>query len=371
MNVLVLVNHLESGGAEQFCVNLANALAEKGHGVALLSSGGALEPSLAREVATFHLPLRSKRPDAVWRAARAVRRLITERGIDVVHANSTNTALAARLARGSRPIPVVATAHGSWFGWRKAGAAAAFALGADRVVGCSRWLLDDLIRHGLPDRLGVSIPNGIPTARSQPGNREALRAELNLPPDARLVLGVGRLIPEKGFQHLIAAMSGILATRPETMVAIAGSGPYEATLVEQAKALGVASAVRFLGFRRDVSGLLSAADVLCAPSCGYEGLPLAVAEAMAQGLPVVASDLGGIPELVVPGETGLLVPVGDVEAIARALLDLVGDDARRARLGSAGRDRVMERFSLERMVSAYEALYREERSRLARPHRTT
>ena len=203
------------------------------------------------------------------------------------------------------------------------------------------------------------VPNGIDLTRFQPEPRlrdEVLR-ELGLPESAFVVGTVGRLAPEKAQGVLLEAAQQLLrrpAERP-LYVVLVGDGAERAALEKAAAPLG--ERVRFLGARADVPRLLQGFDVFCLSS-RTEGLPLVLPEAMATGLPVVSTAVGGIPSVVVEGVTGYLVPVGAPAALAEALGRLQRDTALGPRLGTAGRIRALQRYSLERMVDDYEAIYR-------------
>jgi glycosyltransferase involved in cell wall biosynthesis len=160
-----------------------------------------------------------------------------------------------------------------------------------------------------------------------------------------IVLVVARLDPQKGHRHLLAAAQEV----PDAVFVFAGDGPERPTLEAMARDLGVRERVRFLGERSDVPDLLAACDVFVLPSL-YEGLPISVLEAMAARRPVVATAIGGTDEAVAEGETGLLVPPADPPSLAAALRRLLADGELRARLGQAGRARVVVRFSSESMV---------------------
>jgi glycosyltransferase involved in cell wall biosynthesis len=212
---------------------------------------------------------------------------------------------------------------------------------------------------GLPGSALDVVHNGIPLAPvPDPSDtrerRSKARAELGLPPDGALAVAVGNLYPVKSHATLVAA----LAQAPGLRAAIAGRGEEEARLREQALALGVADRLHLLGLRDDIDRVLRAGDVFVHPS-RLEGLPLAILEAMSAGLPVVASRVGGIPEAVVDGETGVLVPTGDPAALAGALRHVLGTPGFASALGAAGRARAERLFSVEAMVSAYRRLYGE------------
>ena len=172
----------------------------------------------------------------------------------------------------------------------------------------------------------------------------------------RCVCVVAGLRAEKRIDVLIAAAPRILERHPDAEFLIAGDGKHRQPLVEQARALGVLDRVRFLGHRDDVAAVHAMSDVFVLPSRS-EAFPNAVMEAMASGLPVVASDVGGIPELVRDGRTGRLVPPGDSGALAAAMLDLFDNPQRLAAFGREGRRQIERTYSFERMVSQFEELY--------------
>jgi glycosyltransferase involved in cell wall biosynthesis len=204
-----------------------------------------------------------------------------------------------------------------------------------------------------PAKLRV-IHNGIdPGPFGRPPDAR-LRTALIGDPHRPLVLTLARLAPQKGLDTLVAAARLV----PEAVFVVAGDGPERGALEAQAATLGLADRMRFLGHRRDVAALLDACDVFALPSL-FEGLPLAVLEAMAAGKPVVASHIGGTDEAVLEGVTGLLVPPADPCALARAIRVVLADPALARRLGAAGRSRVDAEFSARRMVRAVEATYDE------------
>ncbi len=189
--------------------------------------------------------------------------------------------------------------------------------------------------------------------------------DVNTPPPPRpagnsdLVLGVaGRLIPLKDIGNLLRAAAALQAEFPLLRIEIAGSGPERANLEADVGRFGLSGKVKFLGWVDEMQSALRRWDVLVLPSL-EEGFPLAALEAMAAGLPVVASSVGGVPELVVDGETGWLVPPADAQSLASRLRALLRDPEQRRKMGSAGRDRVRKQFSLTMMTQAFSQLYDE------------
>jgi glycosyltransferase involved in cell wall biosynthesis len=224
---------------------------------------------------------------------------------------------------------------------------------AERVVFNTRHAIDFAIaREGVQARQVVYIPNGVPLAPP------ARPAPLHLPENAAVIGTVGRLKPQKGHIHLIRAFARVRAAVPQAELIVVGSGPLQPELAAEAARLGAAAHVHFLGERDDVSALYPAFDVYAHPAL-FEGMPNAVMEAMAAGLPVVATEVDGARELIRDGETGWLVPAGDAGLLAARLAGALASPAEARRLGEAARRYVEENFSIGKMVEAWDALYRE------------
>jgi glycosyltransferase involved in cell wall biosynthesis len=203
------------------------------------------------------------------------------------------------------------------------------------------------------------IHNGVDLARFTPQKAPpALRASLGLLDGAPVVASVGRFVAFKGYGHLLEAARSVHQAMPAAHWVLAGDGELRGTLEAQCRGLGLEAVVHFTGWRDDVPDLLALCDVFVLPSLS-EHFGRVLIEAMAMARAVVATDAGGVPEIVVHGETGLLVPPAQPKALAEAVLALLENPARAARLGAAGRRRSEERFSLPRHVEAVEALYHE------------
>jgi glycosyltransferase involved in cell wall biosynthesis len=239
--------------------------------------------------------------------------------------------------------------------WRRRAALAWAFRGSRATVGVS----DDTTTYmaqRLKLRTGIvtTVRNGIPV---RPGNGGSVRKALGIRPDELLFVAVGNLVPRKGHRVLIQALAPLTTPDlPGWRLAIAGRGRQKEPLQQLASELGIADRVHLLGHRDDVPDLLAAADVFVMPSL-WEGLPLAILEAMFAGKPVVASAISGIPEAITSGEQGLLVPGGDVAALSAALREMLVDPARRTAFGEAGRRRAEAEFTIAHMTDAYERLY--------------
>jgi glycosyltransferase involved in cell wall biosynthesis len=231
---------------------------------------------------------------------------------------------------------------------------------AHGVIAVSRHTAEHLVQvEGAPAEKVHIIVNGIDFDRvHRPSHeeRESLRRELGTD-GTYFVLVAARLHPEKGYEHLFDALPLLKSRldRPLTLL-VAGTGPFEAEYRERVRALGCRDVVRFLGFRHDVPTLMAAADLFVLPSVA-EAFGLVLAEALYLGVPVVATRVGGIPEIVDDGIDGVLVPPADSGVLAEAIAGLLRDPERRRRLAGAGREKVVARFRFENMVRSYEALY--------------
>jgi sugar transferase (PEP-CTERM/EpsH1 system associated) len=217
----------------------------------------------------------------------------------------------------------------------------------------NRWLVDEV---RVPARKVRTIYNGVDTKRFAPADREAARRALGIPLEAGVVGTVGRLDPVKDQAGLIRAVAGIQGPRPAVLV-IVGDGPLRNALDTLRHEVGLGDRLKLLGERQDIPQVLQALDCFALPSVG-EGISNAILEAMATGLPVVATRVGGNVELVRDGETGRLVEVGQPEALGRVLATYLGDAALARRHGAAARARAERDFGLARMLDGYGDLYR-------------
>ncbi|MBS0582360.1 MAG: glycosyltransferase [Proteobacteria bacterium] len=229
---------------------------------------------------------------------------------------------------------------------------------ADAIISNSQRAADRLVRELGASRPIDVVPNGITTPQLlDPARRAAVRAALPVARrDAVVALFVGRLAAQKNVALLLDAIASLGKTERPALL-LAGSGPLRAQLTAQADSLGIADDVAFLGERDDVGDLMQAVDLLVLPSLD-EGLSNVVLEAMASGLAVVASRVGGNPEVIVDGESGLLFDSGDRTALIAHLGTLVTDRARRETIGRAARERVADYYSIDALVARTCAIYR-------------
>jgi glycosyltransferase involved in cell wall biosynthesis len=296
-------------------------------------------------------------PPAWWRLRKHIAALRPDLVQTWLFAANAYGRSAARSA-GVRHLVASERCVDEWKSWHELAIDRRLAKYTDAIVVNSRGVQAFYEQQGIaPEKLRL-IYNGMPPAPAPTTSREELLAELELPSGARLVGAVGRLWPQKRLKDLIWATDLLHVIRNDVHLLVIGDGPQRDLLERYARQCHVADHVHFLGTRNDVPRLMPHFDLLWLAS-GFEGLPNVVMEAMAAGVPVVASNIPGTRELVVPGETGFLVPLGDRAAYARFAHKILEDPALQARLGAAGRKRIEIEFAVDAMVAAHAALYRE------------
>lgn len=360
LRLLLAVDSLEVGGAERHVVDLACVLHSKGYEVEVACSvaGSLAEPLEAAGVPVRPLTRRLVKRRVSVAYARGARRLLGERRFDLVHAHIFASSVAAAVATRGAGVPLVVTEHteASWQTWRERWISRWVYRRAERVIAVSTPIQRRLIeRGGIPPNLVTLIPNAVIPASDNPPDVAGTLPDGWL--ERPLIGVVARLQPEKGVASFLEAAARISRISPEARFLVVGDGPLREELLAFAKRDGVRERVRFLGYRADARALIGLLDVLVVPSL-TEGSPLIVLEAMAAGVPVVASAVGGIPDQVRHGEEALLVPPNDPDALGETLGDLLRDPARARRLGEAGRRRTENGFSHDALVRRIEAVYR-------------
>lgn len=358
--VMQLVLSLSPGGTERLVIEICRQLAGRVESmVCCLDEPG----DWAAELEALHVPVIAldRQPGFQPSLALQVARLITANDIDVVHCHHYTPyvygVLAARLAN----VRLVFTEHGKLSDHRASRKRRLvnpfLSMLGGRVCAVSADLKQHMVAEGFPRRRVQVVYNGIdPGHRPSSLERLAAREALGVPSGAFVAGTVGRLDPVKNLEVMLRAHALLLASRPEARAVIVGNGPERGPLETLAAELGIAHAVTFTGYRSDVRALMAAFDVYVNTS-KYEGVSLTILEAMASSLPVVATPVGGNPEVVIDQETGLLV-AGCARSIADAISRLAVDPRRRRRMGDAGRWRVIRHFSIARMVGDYASAYR-------------
>jgi glycosyltransferase involved in cell wall biosynthesis len=356
MNIMEIISGRSVNGAVIHCLMLSEELVRRGHRVLLVCKPDAW---LGREVLRRGLPveviasdLHRWPPDELRRVAR----IVEQERVDVVHTHMSRAHFFGILLRWLGGVPSVATAHSNHFQlhW----------MFNDSVIAGSEATLRyqrrrNFVRAGRSETIHLFIDR-CRLAAAPPDARRRARQRLGLADDVPLLGLVGNVTLRKGIHVAVAAMPRILASVPQARLAVVGHLRY-LDYVQQVQAtaqrLGVASHILWLGYRDDVQELLPALDVYVQPSL-VEPLGLGILEAMAAELPVVASRVGGIPEIVVPGRTGILVPPAESEALADWVVGLlVGDPLQRQALGRAGRQRVLEEFAPDSQMARIESVF--------------
>jgi glycosyltransferase involved in cell wall biosynthesis len=296
-------------------------------------------------------------------------RLIRREKVSLIHAHEFSAVVYGWIVSLIARIPFVGTIHGKNYFWEKARRRLAYRLIAR--TGTLVAVSEDLKRFiaekaGIPGRRLRVIYNGImPGAPVDEVEIERCRSELGIRSGDTVLGAVGSLYPVKGHRFLLDAMPLVLQRFPDTVLIMAGRGELDVSLKEQAKRLGIEEKVRFLGMREDVPRLLGLMDVFVLPSLS-EGLSMALLEAMAAGKPVVATRVGGNPELVEEGKTGLLVRGQDADDLAASLIGMLGKPTTMRQFGQAGAERVKGQFIFHHMVQRYSNCYSELLSTISR-----
>ena len=359
--VVFVCPNLEAGGAERQWVSLVPGLRAAGFDVRVVTLDG--RGAYFETLQATGVPIacaRLRHPADPFGLARAVR--LAGSGFSVVVSRGVSAHVVGHILARTRRAAHVVTEHlgPDPDGLRPLSRRQRLLLGPVRhrisavaVVAASQ--AEHLVRDGYRPEAIRPIPNGVASDPSVRG-REEVRAELGVPADAFLAVLVANLRPEKRAVAFVDQVSAAHAAEPAIHGFVVGDGP-EAGLVAKAVARA-GGAVRMLGFRSDALDVIHAADVMCLASA-VEASPMAVLEAMSLGRPVVATDVGGVAEIVVAGETGILVPPERLSEMADALVSLAHDPARAAELGAAGRGRQREAFSLEAMIDGYAGLLRD------------
>ncbi len=362
--------HTESsngwGGQEIRILAEAEGMRRRGHRVIIAGtpSSRILEQAAAGGVETVQIDMDG------WRMYGAVRRLsaaIRREGVDIVNTHSSRDSwLASTAARlSSRKPIVIRTRHLSTPFDRSMVTRFLYNTLPDAVITTGESIRTTMIqRHGFDARKIVSIPTGVDTTVFSRRTVDAtLRAAYGIPLHAPLVGIVAVLRSWKGHEDFLDAASLVVRKIPDARFVIVGDGPRASNIREYIDRLGLAAAVIMTGHRTDVAAVLASLDVFVLSSYGHEGVPQAILQAMAMEVPVVATNVGSVSEVVRDHDTGLLAPPRDSETIAAHIIAVLQRDELRRALASAGRRLIEERYRLDAMLDRVEALYDDLRQR--------
>jgi len=353
--IAMVADSLEIGGAERHVVTVCRELAARGHSVRLLCSAPG---PLLEELSSTGMVVRVLGEDVVKRRlcsrfAQFIAEDLRHEPADIVHAHMFASAAAAAAAIDGSGARLVVTEHSEAV-WRTPAdcmVGSSVYRQSAAVIAVSAAIGERLTRSdGVPPDQIFVITNGI---------SHVMRAPSRRPTTAPVVGFVGRLRPEKGVRYLLEAAVPALRAVPTARFVLVGDGPERLRLEDQAVSLGLSPPrLRFLGARTDGPELLRRFDVLAVPSINNEGTPLVVLEAIAAGVPIVASRTGGIPTQVRDHQDALLVEPGNPAALACALVDALSDRAGAAARAASAQHRLVQSFQLSDMVDAIEAVYR-------------
>jgi glycosyltransferase involved in cell wall biosynthesis len=361
MNILFLVNHLNVGGISSYILTLGKGLKENGHRIFVASRGGNLLNrmiELGFECVIVPLNTKNEISPKIAVSAFILNGLIKREKIDIIHSNSRTTQVLASILSRRRGVASVFTCHGFF---RPHLIRRMFPCWGYKVIAISHQVEEHLIRDFKVFRDDiVVVHNGIDIQRFKnidPKFRNEERKKLGLT-DAPVVGIVARLSDVKGHIYLIEAMKTVIDAIPQAQLLIVGEGKMREELISRVGILGIENSVYFVSHSEDTRKVLAAMDIFVMPSL-QEGLGLALMEAMAAGLAVVGSDIGGIKALINHGDSGLLVQPADTEGLAVAILELLRDAGKRKKLGEEAAKFIERSFSQEKMVHETEMVYRE------------
>jgi glycosyltransferase involved in cell wall biosynthesis len=367
MRILFSVNGTDFGGTETMLLQIATRFQARGHRTMVLSLKpvGRLGQQLSRHgipVESLNMPENVSIKDFVV-GIRAMTRWMREQQFDLVHSFLPRSNIMSRIAN-------------KWSGLNKIHLSSERAIGLERskaivllnrltssmtdaFIAVSPAVRDTLIQREkiAPDKITM-ICNGIDLKAFDARSPNHIRRELNIVPGQLMISSVGRLHREKGHIYLLRALAESRHEWADVCAVIVGEGPEADNLRREADTLGIADNVRFLGFRADAVKIIRASDLFVLPSL-EEGLPVTALEAMACSRPIVASDVGGLPYIVVSGQTGLLVPPKNSEALSSAICHLLRDPVTREQMGRCARNRVEKYFTLDGVLAELENLYQD------------
>lgn len=357
--ILFLSTSSGPGGAERVISNLSASLDPARYRaiLCLFRPGWIQANTESRGVRTYVIPTQGMFD---WRWMLRFKRLLKDEHVKLIHAHEFDANVQGAFVATLCGVPLVATVHGKNYFWEKLRRRLAYQWVSRNATMVA---VSENLKQFIVEKVGVDsghvkvVYNGVDALPPlRPADIDECRKELDLPTGDQIVGVVGNLYPVKGHQYLIAAIPAVLEKCPNTTFIFAGRGQLEAELKAQVQQLGIDGKVRFLGLRQDIPRILAVLDVFVLPSLS-EGLSMAILEAMVAGKPVIATNVGGNPELVEDGQTGYLVPSQNSPTLTDRLISLLTNRERAIQFGRIGQLRAQGQFSLQTMVQKYQALY--------------
>ncbi|MDP2921597.1 MAG: glycosyltransferase family 4 protein [Candidatus Omnitrophota bacterium] len=364
MRILLLTTHLNIGGISTYTISLAKALKLKGHEVFVASGGGMLAPELARAgISHINIDIltKSELSPKVFRAIFEISKISKTLGIDIIHSQTRITQVVGFFVSRMRDIPLVTTCHG--FFNKNIGREILPAWG-DRVIAISDAVKDNLVNYFRVDETRVSmIYNGIEVKKflkdfSEEEKRD-LKDKFGIKRDYSVIGAISRFTPDKGHDSLLCALYQILKKKPNVQLVLVGDGEKRQDIEALSARLGISDNVVFVKPQLNTVSALAVMDVFMFTPARREGLGLALLEALSAGKPVVATDVGGISSIVKDNVNGFLVKPSMPELLVEPVLNLLKDKALYERMAEAGRETVIEKFSIDGMAERVEQVYKE------------
>ncbi len=362
MKILLLTTHLDMGGIPIYVVNLALGLKKRGHEPIVVSEGGRLEKRLTTEgIRSVKVPFRTSselNPKLWFQVLPALFSIVRKEKPDLIHAHTRVAQVMALALSSITRIPYVSTCHGLY---RFRVGRRFFPCWGKKVIAISEATMDLLIEQYklVPPHQAVLVWNGVEVEffLEKPSHQEmdSFR-QVNGLTGSPVIGAIARLSPVKGFHLLLQAVPDLLKEFPNLQVLLVGEGPAKESLIRQAYELKIEEHVVIVHPMDDIRVPLSLMDVAVTPSL-QEGFGLAIVEAMAAGVAVVATDSGGPKEIIEHEKSGLLIPPNDAGLLGRAVRSLLKNPELRERIAEAGRQRAVKRFNMERVVQEVEAVY--------------
>lgn len=366
--VLHLINSRGLYGAERVLVNLIAATDQQRYSslFCLLQTENCpnhelLDAIRGKQVEPHVIPCRRWVDPA---AVRQLKTLLLEERIDIIHSHGMKGRLYGLLVATGLPVRIITTHHN----WIRSSLLEACFESLDafyirfypKIVAVSPEVQQDMRRYLIPAKKIQVIINGIDMQEFRRNNesRERIRREFSIVPETSLIGTIGRISPEKGQRYFIEAAAQVLESFPQACFVFVGDGGQGQEMRLYAESLGIADKVIFAGFRADIAQWYSALDIFVLPSL-LEGTPMALLEAMSTGVPVVATDVGGVGHIIQDGENGLLVPSADASKLAAAMNKMLSDLSWAGQLAQKGVRTVEQRYSARKMSEEYIALYDE------------
>jgi glycosyltransferase involved in cell wall biosynthesis len=349
-------------GGEDYVLILAKYLARRGHTVWVSANPGHLLLSKCEATGIRTIPIPYVGMSRVFEVAARMRGAVRDHAIEIIHSNANYDRTCAALAAAFQPVRHIAGVHSAHSIQHNITHWMRNHWGVDQFIADAEAVKSVLVQEDkIPAPRITVIPIGVEAGitKNRADVRAAMRKELGIPDDSPAIGNLARLVPFKGHRYLLDAAAFVVQERSDVVFPIIGDGELLETLRAQARSLGIERQVRFLGFRDDLDRLYTAFDVYCHSSLelAAEAFPLAILRALASGLPVVCTNVGGIAMMVEDGISGYLCPPEDATALGQALLKVVNHPALRESMGRASLDLFARRFHAETMAEKVEQVY--------------